>query len=68
MRLTPTSDESWQFYFNRKDKKSIRLISKQFDVSNFIAGSQQQVTALWKVNHKNNGYDIIWKRLKAELG
>ena len=68
MRLTPTSDESWQFYFNRRDKKPIRLISKQFDVSNFISGSQQQETALWKVNHRNNGYDIIWKRLKAELG
>lgn len=68
MKLTPNSDESWQFYFNRKDKKNIRLISKQFDVSNFVKGTQEQPTALWKVNHRNNGYDIIWNKLKTELG
>jgi hypothetical protein len=68
MRLTPNSDESWQFYFNRKDGKNIRLISKQFDVSNFVKGTQEQPTALWKVNHRNNGYDTIWQNLKRELG
>lgn len=68
MQLTPNSDESWQFYFNRKEGRKIRLISKQFDVSNFISGSQEQDTALWKINHRNNGYDVIWKRLTTSLG
>lgn len=68
MSLTPSSDESWQFYFNRKEGRIIRLISQQFDVSNFIEGTQEQDTALWKINHRNNGYDIIWKRLVDTLG
>lgn len=67
MKLTPTSDESWQFYFNRKDGKNIRLISKQFDVSNFVKGTQEQATALYKINHKNNGYDKIWENIKRGL-
>lgn len=64
MKLTPTSDESWQFYFNCKDGKNIRLISKQFDVSNFVKGTQEQPTALWRINHANSGYDKIWKSIK----
>ena len=68
MRLTPNSDESWQFYFNWRDGKPIRLISKQFNVSMFIEGTQEQPTALWKVNHRNDGYNKIWHTLITTLG
>lgn len=68
MSLTPNSDESWQFFFNWRDQKPIRLISKQFNVSLFIEGTQEQPTALWKVNHRNNGYDKIWQKITDYMG
>ncbi len=67
MKLSPSSDESWQFFFNRLEHKNIRLISKAFNIWNFVKGSQEQRTALWRVNVPNNGYDKIWNNLLKNL-
>lgn len=67
MKLTPTSDESWQFYFNIIEHKPIRLISKAYNLWNFVTGSQNQPTALWRVNMHGIGYDNIWKSIKQGL-
>lgn len=62
MSLSPTSDESWQFYFNYKEHKHIRLLSKFYDNrKNTIAGTQEIPTALYKVNKPK--YNDIWKNL-----
>lgn len=63
MKLTPTSDESWQFYFNHFEHKNVRLISKPLNVSMFIKGTQEQATALSWYNHSNDNYNKIWQRL-----
>lgn len=67
MTLSPTSDESWQFYFNQLEKKPIRLISKPCNLWNFVPGSQSQPTALWRVNMHQLGYDNIWKKITEGL-
>lgn len=66
MKLSPTSDESWQFFFNYKEKKTIRLISNDLDVDCFVPGTQEQKTALHFVN-RGNKYNEIWQRLNAVL-
>lgn len=65
MNLSPTSDESWQFYFNYRENKTIRLLSKFFSTRNYIPGSQNQPTALYKINKKQ--YNDIWKKLKTNV-
>lgn len=64
MELSPTSDESWQFYFNMLENRNIRLISTPLKEI-FIEGSQQQKTALYRTNR--NKYDNIYNLLKNTI-
>lgn len=66
MRLSPTSDETWQFFFNYKEHKQIRLISKDIDCRQYMPGTQELKTALYKVNSKK--YNDIWQNLLNNLG
>ena len=60
MKLTPTSDESWQFCFNVIENKTIRQSSKIVDYSQyFLSGSQDIKSSL----HKVNNYTEINNRL-----
>lgn len=67
MKLSPTSDESWQFYFNMLENRNIRLLSKLYNIWDFVPGSQEQKTALWRVNVFKIGYDNIWQNIKTGL-
>jgi len=64
MKLSPTSDESWQFCFNIIENRTFRQTSVVFDASErFIEGTQEMPTAL----HRVNNYTDINKRLFSEF-
>lgn len=64
MKISPTSDESWQYCFNVIEKRIMRQSSIVFDPSeSFIAGSQQIPTSL----HKVNNYEKITESLHKEF-
>lgn len=61
MRLSPTSDESWQFCFNIMADRTIRQSSKIFDNSaSYIPGTQSMPTALHKVNDYGKINDTLF--------
>ena len=54
MKLSPTSDECWQYAFNIIENKILRQTSVIIDNSiNFVKGSQKIKTSLHKVNKDN---------------
>jgi len=64
MKLSPTSDESWQYCFNIMDNKTFRQTSKIIDYSKyFLNGTQEINTSL----HKVNNYTEINERLFNEF-
>lgn len=67
MKLSPTSDESWQFYFMKKHKIPVRLIPYENDVHLVIKECQSMKTALWNVNAYGR-YNLIWKTLNNYFG
>ena len=67
MKLSPTSDESWQFYFMKKHKIPVRLIPYTNDKHLVIQDAQKMATALWNVNNFGR-YNLIWKQLNEYFG
>lgn len=67
MKLSPTSDESWQFYFMKKHKIPVRIIPYESDKHLVIDEAQKMKTALWNVNNFG-GYNLIWKNLNKFFG
>lgn len=67
MKLSPTSDESWQFYFMKKHKIPVRLIPYENDVHLVIQEAQKMKTALWNVNNFGR-YNVIWKTINDYFG
>jgi hypothetical protein len=66
MRISPTSDESWQFCFNIIADKTFRQTSVVRDHSvNVIPGTQEMSTALYRAN--STKYPIIFKELMKEF-
>ena len=62
MKLTPTSDESWQYIFNIIENKILRQTSIIIDNSvNIVNNSQKIKTSLYKVN--KNKYPLINEKL-----
>ncbi|KAG4102883.1 nucleotide-diphospho-sugar transferase [Neocallimastix lanati (nom. inval.)] len=64
MKLSPTSDESWQWCFNIIENKTLRQSSKIYDYTKDII-KDSQVTSLYKVNDKK--YDLILKNIINEF-
>ena len=67
MKLSPTSDESWQFYFMKKHKIPVRLIPYENDTHLVISEAQKMKTALWSVNNFGR-YNVIWKTINDYFG
>ena len=66
MKLSPTSDESWQFCFNIISDRTFRQTSEVRDHSlGVIKGTQEMSTALHKANKTK--YPVIFKNLLAEF-
>ena len=64
MRLSPTSDESWQFCFNIIADKTFRQTSEVRDHSlRVMPGTQEMSTALYKANRSK--YPTIFRNLMA---
>ena len=64
MRLSPTSDESWQFCFNIIAGKTFRQTSEVRDHSlRVMPGTQEMSTALYKANRSK--YPTIFRNLMA---
>lgn len=67
MKLSPTSDESWQFYFMKKHKIPVRLIPYENDAHLVIKECQSMKTALWNINAYGK-YNVIWKTINTHFG
>lgn len=67
MKLSPTSDESWQFYFMRKHNIPVRLIPYTMDKHLVINAAQKMKTALWNVNNFGR-YNLIWASINNYFG
>ena len=66
MRLSPTSDESWQFCFNIMADKTMRQTSVLFDESkDVLPNTQNMQTALFRVNRSK--YPEIFEKLYQEF-
>ena len=62
MRLSPSSDESWQYCFNIMDNRVFRQTSKIIDYSKyFLDGTQEIATSLHKVNNYTEINDRLFK-------
>ncbi|KAG4082926.1 nucleotide-diphospho-sugar transferase [Neocallimastix lanati (nom. inval.)] len=64
MKLSPSSDESWQWCFNIIENKVLRQSSKIYDYSKDIIRDSQG-TSLYRVDDTN--YDLILKNLINEF-
>ncbi|MBQ3415268.1 MAG: hypothetical protein IJH39_08010, partial [Clostridia bacterium] len=62
MKLSPTSDESWQYCFNIMDNKTFRQTSKIIDYSKyFLDGTQEIPSSLHKINNYTEINDKLFK-------